>query len=217
MKKASAFIAVAFTLSACEHTVTHNVNRGFASTSTPTTRLTVADETCESQANIKKQSYLAAIEDVIARRASAASASTAAVNAPLDRFRSEVNAAHRAVVMRCKTHMNCLEANYYDEAKCYMSASDRKDAERRFADLSYRLRDIEREVRLAVISKTQSKQNLTINNSLQQTAKQKQGQTQSADNTIVDQDILQLCGSSEGLLDRRCIRSQCSNGGRCRR
>ncbi len=185
-------------------------------------RAQIAHETCESQADIQKAEYLAAVEDLLSTAAPPAPG-IAAVAAPLERFRAEINSAHRTVVMRCKTHMQCLEIRGYDEAKCYMAASDRKDAERRFADLSYQLRDLEREIELAAMA---SSSDININTNISQHNKNKNKNNQKNE-TDVDQDVgdeieiddvdvlMKVCSSEEGLLDSRCIRFRCENYGRC--
>ena len=130
--------------------------------------------------------------------------------APLDSFRAEVNAAYNTVVMRCKTHTHCLEVKFYDEAACYMAASDRKDAERRFADLSARLREIERtfdtqHVRAkkpGPITKVHVDTTVTQRNDQSQTNDQTNDMQVGDD--IADQDVLIMCGDAKNLLKRQC-------------
>ena len=204
--------AGAAVLSACQHSTTtfvpvpHN----------PDTRISVADQTCESQADMQKESYLSAIQDLMRQKGEASAANRAASRAPLDRFRAEVKSAHRTVVMRCKTHMQCLEANNYQEAACYISAYDRKDAERRFADLAYDLRNLEREISVAWARSQRRGANIRIEQSVDQTNRQDQTNTNTNENNqrvgdnIEDQDILQICGGRRGMLNPRCIR-QCDD------
>ncbi len=221
MKKISILISLLLG-SACSSSQTTIDQRTYPEGTTPTPGADIADRTCESQADVTKAEYLSAIQDLMAT-ASSSAASMPVARAPLDRFRAEVNSAHRAVVMRCKTHIRCLEANLYDEARCYISASDRKDAERRFSDLSYQLRDLEREIRLAEIGNTGD---ININTNIRQHNKNKNNQTNETDVDqkvgdeidveIDDVDVLMtLCSSEAGLLDARCIRFRCENYGRC--
>ncbi len=123
--------------------------------------------------------------------------------APLDAFRAEINAAYNAVVMRCKTHMHCLEAHGYDEAKCYMAATARKDAERRFADLAEDLRLIETRKKAAALRRPPSV-TVTTTNNIDQDVDQNQSNESQTGNRIEDQDILQVCGDARNLLSARC-------------
>ena len=180
-------------------------------------RSNVAADTCDAQYVKHKQNYLSAVQSVIASGQSLPNAR----NAPLDRFRAEVNAAYNAVVMRCKTHTHCLEVHNYNEAACYMAASDRKDAERRFSDLSEDLRRIERDydARRAHTRSHGGRKptvNLTVNQSNDQRSNQSQTNDNRSDNQngdrIEDQDVLMLCGDAKNLLDRRC-RNPCNHCG----
>jgi hypothetical protein len=121
----------------------------------------------------------------------------------LDSFRAEINAAYNAVVMRCKTHMHCLEVQNYDEAKCYMAASDRKDAERRFSDLSEDLRRIEKK-KQGKSPKPKSAPPVTVTTTVNQGAVQTQSNTAQTGDTIEDQDVLVMCGNAKNLLNARC-------------
>ncbi len=182
-----------------------------------TQRSNVAASTCDAQYIKHKQNYLSAVQSVIAAQA----ALPDATNAPLDSFRAEVNAAYNTVVMRCKTHTHCLEVQHYNEAACYMAASDRKDAERRFSDLSEDLRRIERDYDA---KKANAKRyggrkpavNLTVNQRNDQRSDQSQTNDNQIDNQngdrIEDQDVLMLCGDAGNLLDRRC-RNPCNHCG----
>ena len=170
-------------------------------------RKSVAANTCDAQYKKERQNYLSAVQTVIA----SGSALPDATNAPLDQFRAEVNAAYNTVVMRCKTHMHCLEFQRYNEAACYMSASDRKDAERRFADLSEDLRRIEREGKK---HEHHGKKKKSGKPSVNVTVTQSNDQSQTNDNhngnRIEDQDVLVLCGDARNLLEQRC-RDRCDN------
>jgi hypothetical protein len=170
-------------------------------------RTDVAANTCDAQYIKGKQNYLSAVQSVIASGHALPNAATA----PLDRFRAEVNAAYNAVVMRCKTHMHCLEAQHYNEALCYMAASDRKDAERRFSDLSEDLRRLERDYDAKKAHAKNTKRgkpnvNVTVNqsNDQSQTSDQSQTNDNHNGNRIEDQDVLVLCGDAKNLLDHRC-------------
>ncbi|MEO1251014.1 MAG: hypothetical protein AAFW81_01555 [Pseudomonadota bacterium] len=167
----------------------------------------VAKTTCEAQYKADHQNFLSAIQNVIAKNGQHPDLKLA----PLDQFRAEINAAYNAVVMRCKTHTHCLEVHGYEEAKCYMAASDRKDAERRFSDLSERLREIAGEAE-AEIAKAKKKKGtrVTVQTTVKQSNKQK-NKTHVGDN-IEDQDVLILCGDADKLLDRRC-RKPCKDKG----
>ena len=173
-------------------------------------RKSIAAETCEAQYQSDRQNYLSAVENVIAvtRRAPDMS------KAPLERFRGEVNAAYNAMVMRCKTHTNCLEVLGYDEAACYMAASDRKDAERRFSDLAERLREIERryDVKAAHHKKKKKKAKppqVTVTTTVTQNNEQKQ-KTHVGDK-VEDQDVAIFCDDAHNLLKREC-RNLCKPG-----
>lgn len=176
-------------------------------------RKAIAAETCDAQYKKGRQNYLAAVESRIA-----AAGSPDATKAPLDAFRAEINAAYNAVVQRCKTHMHCLEVQNYDEAKCYMAASDRKDAERRFSDLAEDLRRIERTTKRATARNTGKKPKptppVTVNNTYTPSVSQTQSQTQNndmnAEARIEDRDILAVCGDAKNLLSARCRRA-CKN------
>jgi len=165
-------------------------------------RTQIADQTCEAQYRKERQNFLSAVQTAIIRRQLNPNAGAA----PLDKFRAEVNAAYNAVVMRCKTHTHCLEVKFYDEAACYMAASDRKDAERRFSDLSERLREIERELDKKVAANKKKKPGVKV--SVETTVTQENDQSQTNDvkvgDDIADQDVLVLCGDAANLLDRRC-------------
>ena len=169
----------------------------------PQERRTIAAETCEAQYKKDKQNYLSAVQTAIAAGRSSPNASAA----PLDAFRAEINAAYNAVVQRCKTHMHCLEVQRYDEARCYMAASDRKDAERRFADLSKDLRRIENEGAAAAAAAGRSN-SVSVTTNVEQTNKQKQKQKQKMEaqtgDRIEDQDVLAVCGNVQGLLKSQC-------------
>lgn len=174
-------------------------------------RKSVAETTCEAQYQAGKQNYLAAIETIIA-----SVGVPDAPMAPLDAFRSEINAAYNTVVQQCKTHMHCLESHGYNEAKCYMSASDRKDAERRFSDLSVELRIIQNQMNMfagAIINSPSVSVTTSVNNANKQQQGQKQKQKSKAkadahNGHEIDQDVLAICGNADGLLDRRC-RGRC--------
>lgn len=206
-------IAAASALAAsCTHQV--DVRRetvvGAGAAASAVIRRQVAHDTCEAQYERDKQNYLAAAETAIA----VGRTNPSGPAAPLDAFRAEVNAAYNTVVQQCKTHMHCLEAQNYDEARCYMAASDRKDAERRFADLSVELRIIQNQMTMfadAVINSPSVSVTTSVNNA----NKQKQGQKQKAEAEAdahnghdIDQDVLAVCGDVNGLLDRRC-RDRC--------
>ena len=213
MNKYLAMIAAtASALTGC----THDVNVTKTTTGVPAYtsidgRKSVAANTCDAQYKKGRQNYLSAVQSIIA----SGRALPNATNAPLDQFRAEVNAAYNTVVMRCKTHMHCLEFQRYNEAACYMSASDRKDAERRFADLSEDLRRIEREGKA---HKHHAKKKKSGKPSVNVTVTQSNDQSQTNDNDnhngnrIEDQDVLVLCGDARNLLDQRC-RQRCNNCG----
>lgn len=169
----------------------------------------VAAATCDAQAAPDRSNYLSAVQNLTSQ-ASQSGADTAAARASLDQFREEVNAAYLNVVMRCKTHMHCLEVNSYNEARCYMAATDRKDAERGFGDLAYQLRDLEREVRLADIdARARSKAKppkVTVETNVTQSVEQEQR----VGDDIEDQDVLVVCGVKK-LLAREC-RERCTTG-----
>lgn len=177
-------------------------------------RKAIAAATCESQYASEKQNYLSAVQTVIADL----KARPDMDNAPLERFRAEINAAYNAMVSRCKTHTNCLEVQGYDEAACYISASDRKDAERRFSDLSERLRQIERDHdrQIAHSKKKKPGARVTVTTTVKQDnhqtqkQKQKQGGARIGDN-FEDQDVLVMCGDPRNLLKRQC-RALCQPG-----
>lgn len=180
-------------------------------------RLDVAAQTCDAQAAPDRAGYLSAVQNLIAR-AGDGGAATAASRASLDRFREEINAAHLMVVMRCKSHMQCLEYNGYDEARCYMADSARRDAEREFRQLAFSLRDLERQVSLAEIDSAKSKARASkpgprINVETNVTQNNEQTQKTGVGDVIEDQDVLVTCGV-EGLLSTRC-RQPCK-GAACR-
>ncbi len=106
--------------------------------------------------------------------------------------------------------MNCLEFQNYEEAKCYMSAGDRKEAERRFADLAEDLRRIEQ--RKTARSTAKPKPSVTVNNNNVVTQKNDQSQSNEAQTgpRIEDQDVLVMCGDARNLLKERC-RRPCDN------
>ncbi|GAB4524709.1 MAG: hypothetical protein Kow00133_13030 [Amphiplicatus sp.] len=181
-------------------------------------RINVAAQTCETQNAAESRTYLSAVQDLVAQ-AGHGGAANAAMRASLDQFREEIIAAHRTVVMRCKTHMQCLEANRYVESKCYMAAADRKDAEREFRLLAYELRDLEREVKLAEIDskKTAAKAKkkppkITVETNVTQTNNQQQD-VQVGDD-VADKDVLVATCGIDQLLSREC-REQCRDGKRC--
>ena len=203
MKTRIAMLAVAAAVPACTHRLAvdditvrnQTIQSGGAAAYAE--RKSIAAETCEAQYQKGRQNYLAAVEsrigDVGAPNAAAA---------PLDSFRAEITAAYNAVVMRCKTHMHCLEAQHYDEAKCYMAASDRKDAERRFSDLAEDLRRIEKKKR-GKGGKAKSPP-VTVTTTVNQGAVQTQSNTARTGDTVEDQDVLILCGDAKNLLNSRC-------------
>lgn len=214
-------LAVALTLAGCVDGKTKSVSKYSWRGVTPpaaASRTSVADATCEAQFAGDRQNYLSAVQMIIAARGNAPNVNAA----PLETFREEVNAAYNSVVMRCKAHMHCLEMRFYDEAACYMSASDYKDAERRFADLSEDLRRLERdaEQRIAAARNNRVRVTTIVGQTSIQSQKQKQRQNQRQKavarngDTIEDQDVLVLCGDASNLLDRRC-REDCRRD--CRR
>lgn len=180
----------------------HDVNVTKTTLGSPTyasinQRTNVAANTCDAQYKKDRQNYLSAVQAVIASG------------------QALPNAAYNAVVMRCKTHMHCLEFQGYDEAKCYMAASDRKDAERRFSDLSEDLRRIEREHggrKHHAKKKKHGKPNVNVTVTQSNDQGQRNDQSQTNDNhngdRVEDQDVLVLCGDARNLLDRRC-RDRC--------
>ncbi len=169
------------------------------------TRRAIAAETCEAQYTPEKQNYLSAVETAIAR----GRANPDASKAPLDAFRAEINAAYNAVVQRCKTHMHCLEVQRYDEARCYMAASDRKDAERRFSDLAEDLRRIDNDRRRYAKGKGKHKPSVIVNNknTMTQNNDQRQENDAQTGDRIEDQDVLAMCGNVQGLLKSQCRRA----------
>ncbi len=199
MKHVLALCAVATALMGCEHNNFHNYS----------VRKDAAHETCEARYEEGRQNYLAAIETIIEDVGV-----PDAPQAPLDAFRAEVNAAYNSVVQRCKTHTHCLEANHYNEAKCYMAATDRTNAENRFASLSVELRIIQNQMNMfagAVINSPSVSVTTSVNNTNKQKQGQKQKQKAKADahnGHDIDQDVLAICGNADGLLDRRC-RGRC--------
>lgn len=174
-------------------------------------RKLIAAETCEAQYAGERQNYLSAVQNVIAEVRTQPNMN----NAPLESFRAEINAAYNAMVMRCKTHTNCLEVQSYNEAACYMSATDRKDAERRFSDLSQRLRQIERDYdkQLAMSKKKKRGARVTVTTNVNQANDQNQSNDTHVGDDVEDQDVLALCSDAGNLLNRRC-RVPCS-AGRC--
>ncbi|WP_428409657.1 hypothetical protein [Hyphococcus sp.] len=168
-------------------------------------RRTIAAETCEAQYAPEKQNYLSAVQTAIA----AGRANPDASAAPLDAFRAEINAAYNAVVQRCKTHMHCLEVQRYDEARCYMAASDRKDAERRFSDLAEDLRRIDNDGRRHAKGKGKHKPSVIVNNknTMTQNNDQRQENDAQTGDRIEDQDVLAMCGNVQGLLKSQCRRA----------
>ncbi len=212
-------IAASLLAAACAHRIEDNsatiVYADSQRASSFAERRTIAAETCEAQYRQGRQNYLAAVESRIG-----AGGEPDATRAPLDAFRAEINAAYNAVVANCKTHMNCLEVQNYEESKCYMAASDRKDAERRFADLAEDLRRLERTAKRAG-AKNAGKQAtaaapVTVNNAYAPSLSQTQSQTQTNEAQtgprIEDQDVLVMCGDAKNLLKARC-RQPCNNCG----
>lgn len=203
MKTHFAILAAAATASACTPRVAVDpitiLNTPASNTVAYADRKSVAAETCEAQYQEGRQNYLAAIETVIED----VGAPNAAA-APLDAFRAEINAAYNTVVMRCKTHMHCLEVQNYDEAKCYMSASDRKDAERRFSDLAEDLRRIDQK-KYGKKPQPKSAPPVTVTTTVNQGAVQTQSNTARTGDTIEDQDVLVMCGDAKNLLNPRCL------------
>lgn len=202
---------------ACTHKVdvdeitVRNQSLSSSSVSAVDERRTIAAETCEAQYKKGRQNYLAAVETRIG-----ATGAPDATKAPLDAFRAEINAAYNAVVQRCKTHMHCLEVQNYDEAKCYMAASDRKDAERRFSDLAEDLRRLERRKKHhGGGKKKKAAPSVSVTNSYSPSVSQTQSQTQNnaanAEARIEDTDILAVCGDAKNLLTAQCRRA-CKNG-----
>ncbi len=214
-KIAYALTAMVVALTGCTHKVdvgditVRKVRVGGPTQPTIAERQNIAHQTCEAQYNPGRQNYLSAIQAVIAARGGPPNGNIV----PLNQFRAEINAAYNTVVMRCKTHTNCLEVKLYDEASCYMSASDRKDAERRFSDLSQRLREIEREYDKKRVRAGAKKPGIrvTVDTDVSQTNEQT-NDTHVGDR-IEDQDVLVLCGDAGNLLDRKC--RQACGAGRC--
>ncbi len=168
-----------------------------------TVRESVADKTCEAQYKPGRQNYLAAIETIIERHGF-----PNAPAAPLDAFRAEINASYNTVVQRCKTHTHCLETHGYREAKCYMAASDRKDAERDFSDLAKELRRIENQARLIASATAAASRDTSVNvvTEVDQSVRTKQKNDQQNGDDIEDQDVLAVCGDARNLLKARCRR-----------
>ncbi len=199
----------ALLIASCEHYVTADVTVNeddAAPTAISYNRSDIARETCEAQYQPDRQNYLSAAQTILSK-----STISGGGGAPLERFRAEVNAAYNSVVMRCKTHMHCLEVNRYNEAACYMSASDRKDAERRFSDLSERLRELEseRDARIADSKKPAPSARASVKNSITQSNDQSQDQKNDQDQTSdahIGHDIesLAVCDNAENLLQRKC-------------
>lgn len=183
----------------------------------PYTRADVADRTCEATAAPERDRYLSAIQRLLSDQGTQGAAMSVASRASVEHFRDEVNGAYFTVVARCKTHMQCLEANQYNEPSCYMAAGDRKDAERRFADLSYDLRDLERETELARIEadKAKRKPGTRVNVQTNVESNQKTNVTQSTGDYIEDQDVAVFCGNPGNLIKKRC-RDRCPDN-RCGR
>ncbi|WP_375203838.1 hypothetical protein [Hyphococcus sp.] len=205
----SFLICLTALLSACTHKVdVEDItvrNQTIIPAGAPQERRDIAAETCEAQYTAGKQNYLSAAQTAIAAGRSNPNAS----KAPLDAFRAEVNAAYNAVVQRCKTHMHCLEVQRYDEAKCYMAASDRKDAERRFSDLAEDLRRIENKKHAGHGHKGKPKPALIVNNknTMTQNNDQRQENDAQTGDRIEDQDVLKVCGDVKGLLTSQCRRA----------
>lgn len=209
MHKLFLSLAAVALVSACTHkvavdeiTVRNETVVGNGAAAAADIRTKVADDTCEAQYVKDKQNYLSAVQTAIAL----GRANPNAANAPLDAFRAEINAAYNAVVMRCKTHMHCLEVQGYDEARCYMAASDRKDAERRFSDLSEDLRRIDGENKKHGAGKGRKSPPVTItnNNNIKQNNPQTQTNDAQTGPRIEDQDVLVLCGDAKNLLKAKC-------------
>ena len=155
---------------------------------------TNARSTCQAQYGEYKQNYLSAIQTHIAANGPGPMAN----RVPLDAFRAEINAAYNLVVARCKTHMKCLEAHGYDEAKCYIAAYDRKDAERAFADLALRLRELTQQNAAAAAQPVPN--NVTVTTTVKQKSKQETHTDQEQKN---DQDVrIKGCckGKKKGIL-----------------
>ncbi len=163
-------------------------------------RTDIADKTCEAQYAGQRQNYLSAIQTAI----NALNAAPNPAPAPLDRFRAEINASYNTVVMRCKTHMNCLEVQMYDEARCYMSAVDRREAERQFSDLSQRLRQIERDFDKKRAHGKAKKPGVRVEVETNVTQSNDQTTDTHVGDDIEDQDVLVLCGDARNLLKRKC-------------
>ncbi|MEM8772829.1 MAG: hypothetical protein AAGD92_14375 [Pseudomonadota bacterium] len=199
----------------CAHEVQKESWRGGPERASIGNRNGIAQTTCEAQYKADHQNYLSAIQFHISQ----SNQNLNLDNAPLDRFRAEVNAAYNTVVARCKTHTHCLEVQRYNEAKCYIAAYDRKDAERRFADLSIKLREIERQFdAAALIADADNGTSVTVNTTVKQHNKQKASQKNKQNTNvkvgddIADQDVLVLCGNAGNLLHKDC-RKQCGNKG----
>lgn len=206
MKLIAAAAAAMTAVGGCQHNPAAN---SAALSASIDNRKLIAKETCEAQYEIERQNFLSAVETMIVR----AALQPAVDQAPLDAFRAEINAAYNGAVAYCKTHINCLEVQSYDEARCYMSATDRKDAERRFADLSERLRQIELDSRASVAgAQANTGARVNVQTTVHQANKQKQKQSQRQKakarigDDIADQDVLVLCGDASGLLKRECRR-----------
>lgn len=212
-----AVAAFAIVISACTHKVAvdditvRNETINTDGASAFEVRRKIAAETCEAQYDQGRQNYLAAVETRIG-----AAGAPDATKAPLDSFRAEINAAYNAVVQRCKTHMHCLEVQGYEEARCYMAASDRKDAERRFSDLAEDLRRLEQtKQRHGGGKKKKAAPSVNVTNSYSPVVTQTQSQTQNneanAEARIEDTDILAVCSDTKNLLTAKCRRA-CRNG-----
>lgn len=207
---AAALFSIAFA-AGCQHTqpgetiVDPTPFDAFPTLATIDQRKLIAAETCDAQYAGDRQNYLSAVQTVIA----AVNSQPNMNNAPLERFRAEINAAYNTMVSRCKTHTNCLEVQGYNEAACYVSASDRKDAERRFSDLSERLRQIERDYdrQLARANKKKQGARVTVTTNV----KQSSGQETHVGDNVEDQDVLVMCGDAKNLLKRQC-RQLCQPG-----
>lgn len=172
-----------------------------------------AQSTCQAQYADEKQNFLSAIQTHIADAGPGAMAN----RVPLDRFRAEINAAYNVAVARCKTHIRCLEANGYDEARCYISAYDRKDAEREFSRLAIKLRELSNELDKAEAAanagagQPAALPNITIKTDVDQRNDQKSDQTNHQKQKV------KVCCKDETCCKRHkhrcCKKKACCKGG----
>ncbi|MEM9169482.1 MAG: hypothetical protein AAGC56_07480 [Pseudomonadota bacterium] len=182
----------------------------------------VAATTCETEADLGRKRYLDFLDGIKGQTP----ITQRILSGKIKTLRREIDYAHQTVITRCKTHIQCLEANSYMEAQCYMSASDRKDAERRFRDISDKLAVLEQELGLAeidadtAVAGAAAQSAPTFNFDFDQRNRMSQDNEQINE---VEQDVDQrqsargstsvhlerVCRRPEGMMRVECIRLAC--------